>query len=65
MFLEIGVGHTTPQFIKHPFWRETRTNDQALYAVMNQKQYRIPENIRSQAVFLTDDIQKTILNANK
>lgn len=65
LFLEIGVGHTTPQFIKHPFWRETRTNDQALYAVMNQKQYRIPENIRSQAVFLTDDIQKTILNANK
>lgn len=65
LFLEIGVGHTTPQFIKHPFWRETRSNDNALYVVMNQKQYRIPENIKSQAVFLTDDIQNTILNANK
>lgn len=65
MYLEIGVGHTTPQFIKHPFWRQTRQNEDALFVTMNQKSYRIPETIKSQTVFLTDDIQETILNANK
>ncbi|MEK4555681.1 MULTISPECIES: SIR2 family NAD-dependent protein deacylase [Jeotgalicoccus] len=65
MYLEIGVGHTTPQFIKHPFWRQTRQNEDALFVTMNQKSYRIPEAIKAQTVFLTDDIQKTILNAHK
>lgn len=65
MYLEIGVGHTTPQFIKHPFWRQTRQNENALFVTMNQKSYRIPEAIKSQTVFLTDDIGETILNAHK
>src|SRR5699024_1475995 len=29
VFLEIGVGHTTPQFIKHPFQKMTEENPQA------------------------------------
>ena len=65
MYLEIGVGHTTPQFIKHPFWRQTRQNENALFVTMNQKSYRIPEAIKSQTVFLTDDIGETILKAHK
>lgn len=65
IYLEIGVGHTTPQFIKHPFWRETRQNEDALLVTMNQKSYRIPEAIKSRTVFLTDDIGQTILNAHK
>ena len=65
IYLEIGVGHTTPQFIKHPFWRETRRNEDALFVTMNQKSYRIPEAIKSRTVFLTDDIGQTILNAHK
>lgn len=65
MYLEIGVGHTTPQFIKHPFWRQTRQNENALFVTMNQKSYRIPEAIKSQTVFLTDDIGETILEAHK
>lgn len=64
IYLEIGVGHTTPQFIKHPFWRETRQNEDALFVTMNQKSYRIPENIQSRTVFLTGDIKKTILKAH-
>ena len=64
VYLEIGVGHTTPQFIKHPFWRQTRQNENALFATMNQKSYRIPEAIKPQTVFLTDDIKETILNAH-
>lgn len=65
IYLEIGVGHTTPQFIKHPFWRETRQNEDALFVTMNQKSYRIPQAIKSRTVFLTDDIGQTILKAHK
>src|SRR5690606_10907614 len=37
LFLEIGVGHTTPQFIKHPFQKMTEENEKALFVTMNQK----------------------------
>lgn len=63
VYLEIGVGHTTPQFIKHPFWRMTRKNSDALFVTMNQKNYRTPEAIKAQTVMLTGDIQEVILNA--
>lgn len=65
LYLEIGVGYTTPQFIKHPFWRMTRSNEDALYVPMNQKSYRTPKAVRPQTVALTGDIQKNILNAHK
>lgn len=65
LYLEIGVGYTTPQYIKHPFWRMTRQNKDALYVPMNQKTYRIPEAVRPQTVALTGDIRENILNAHK
>ena len=65
IYLEIGVGYTTPQFIKHPFWRFTRNNPDAKFVTMNQKAYRIPNDIKPQSITLTDDIQKTIVGANQ
>lgn len=65
LYLEIGVGYTTPQYIKHPFWRMTRQNKDAVYVPMNQKTYRIPEAVRPQTVALTGDIRENILNAHK
>src|SRR5699024_513605 len=35
LFLEIGVGNTTPQFIKHPFQQMTEMNEKALFVTMN------------------------------
>lgn len=64
IYLEIGVGYTTPQFIKHPFWRFTRQNKDAKFVTMNQKSYRIPDDIKEQSIALTDDIQTTIVTAN-
>lgn len=65
LYLEIGVGYTTPQYIKHPFWRMTRQNKDAVYVPMNQKTYRIPEAVRPQTVALTGDIRENILDAHK
>ncbi|MGT2716056.1 SIR2 family NAD-dependent protein deacylase [Streptococcus respiraculi] len=56
LYLEIGVGYTTPQFIKHPFQAQTQANKAALFVTMNQKQYRIPPAIRPQTVQLTSHI---------
>lgn len=57
LFLEIGIGHTTPQFVRQPFQNEVRGNPQALYAVMNQKFYRVPHDIRPQTVQFDQDIE--------
>jgi len=59
LFLEIGIGHTTPQFVRQPFQKETKKNEQAVYAIMNQKNYRIPKEIREQTIRFDGDIQET------
>src|SRR5699024_976555 len=56
LFLEIGVGHTTPQFIRNPFQDMTAKNPNALFVTMNQKDYFIPHEIRPPTVRITDDI---------
>ncbi|WP_083838335.1 SIR2 family NAD-dependent protein deacylase [Lentibacillus jeotgali] len=56
LFLEIGVGHTTPQFIKHPFQQMTQENTKALFVTMNQRDYFIPRAIRPQTVRIDEDI---------
>lgn len=63
VYLEIGVGFTTPQFIKQPFIELTQTNPNALYVPMNQKDYRLPHTIRPQTLRLTHDIQHTLITA--
>src|SRR5699024_5938576 len=50
LFLEIGVGHTTPRFIRQPFQQMTEENSKALFVTMNHKKYFIPHAIRPQAV---------------
>ena len=64
LYLEIGIGYTTPQFVKHPFQRMTRQNPDALFMTLNKKAYRIPQNIRERTIHLTDDISTLILEAN-
>lgn len=60
LFIEIGVGHTTPQFIKHPFQKMTEENENAQYITMNEKHYRIPKEIRSRTSRVDSDIRETI-----
>ncbi len=65
LYLEIGVGYTTPQFIKHPFQAYTRENPNALFVTMNQKQYRTPPAIQGQTVQLTSHIAALIAATNR
>ncbi|MCZ0717111.1 SIR2 family NAD-dependent protein deacylase [Aerococcus kribbianus] len=60
LYLEIGVGMTTPQFIRHPFQKWTAENPNALYITMNQKPYRIASDIQDQSLRLTDDIAQCL-----
>lgn len=63
LYLEIGIGYTTPQFVKHPFQRMTRKNENALYMTMNKKAYRIPNSIQERTIHLTEDISTLITAA--
>lgn len=65
LYLEIGIGYTTPQFVKHPFQRMTRHNPDAVFMTLNKKAYRIPKNIQDRTIHLTEDIASLIINAQR
>lgn len=56
LYLELGVGFTTPQYIKTPFQTRTQQNPEALFVSLNQKYYRIPLPIRSRSLTLSQDL---------
>ena len=65
MYLEIGIGYTTPQFVKHPFQRMTRQNPDAIFMTLNKKAYRIPNTIKDKTIHLTEDISTLITDAQQ
>ena len=60
LFLELGVGYSTPVIIKYPFWRMTAKNPNAFYACINQGQAVCPPEIERQAVCINADIGAVI-----
>lgn len=65
LYLEIGVGHTTPQFIKHPFQEMTAANEKALFVTMNQKDYFMPHAIRPRTVRIDENIADVLHQASE
>lgn len=65
LFWEIGVGYSTPMLIKHPFWAMTQQYPNALYLAMNNKSYRLPQDIKPKTIVYTEDIKETIANLLK
>ncbi|RZH89888.1 deacetylase SIR2, partial [Staphylococcus aureus] len=63
LYLEFGIGYSTPQFVIHPFRHMTRKNEKSLYVTMNKKAYRIPNSIQERTVHLTEDISTMITTA--
>lgn len=60
LFLELGVGYNTPAIIKYPFWQMTLRNPNATYACINQGQAICPNEIRTQAICIDDDIGEVL-----
>ena len=60
LFLELGVGYSTPSIIKYPFWRMTAANPNAEYACINQGQAVAPSQIAPRAICINEDIGTTI-----
>ncbi|KRK87025.1 hypothetical protein [Lentilactobacillus sunkii] len=58
--LEIGVGHTTPWIIREPFWKMTKESPDAMYVMVNQKDYLIPDYLDGQKVRLNGDIAQVV-----
>lgn len=63
LYIEIGVGYTTPQYIKHPFQARTLANPEARFVSLNQKLYRFPTEVRAQSLTLTEDIAQLLAEA--
>ncbi|MDZ7293547.1 SIR2 family NAD-dependent protein deacylase [Mycoplasmopsis pulmonis] len=57
LFLELGVGYTTPQFIKIPFQKWTQENPQSFYLSISNKTYRLNPQIKKQALLLEVDLK--------
>lgn len=60
LFLEIGVGFTTPQFIKRPFQEAVARNPKAQYVTLNARNYQLPQNIRERSSWLSTDIKAVL-----
>ena len=65
LFIEIGVGFTTPQFIKYPFYRELDKNSKALMITMNQKKYQFPERIASRVLWFNQNSKELTLDVEE
>lgn len=65
LYLESGVGTTTPQFIRDPFQDMTGENENAVYVTMNRKPYRIKEEARERTVRITEDIAETFAEVHQ
>lgn len=56
LYLDLGVGFSTPTIIKYSFWRMTHQNPNATYACVNLGQAFCPDVIRRQSICIDDDI---------
>lgn len=56
LFLELGVGNTTPAIIKYPFWKMTELNPNAIYACINYNEAFCSEKIVNQSICINYDI---------
>ncbi|PMB83734.1 deacetylase SIR2 [Dolosicoccus paucivorans] len=57
LFLEIGVGFTTPQYIKRPFQQWVKAHPKTQYVTLNQRNYALDPQIKERTSWLKEDIQ--------
>lgn len=60
LFLELGVGMSTPAIIKIPFWQMTYNNPKAVYACVNYGEAFTHKAIKNRSICIDSDITKVI-----
>ena len=60
IYLELGVGFSTPVWIKYPFMRLTLQNKNAKYICIDNGYIEIPKELKKQAIIYNEDINNII-----
>ena len=60
LYLELGVGYSTPAIIKYPFWKMALQNREAVYVCVNQGQAVCPADLCPQAICIDGDIDMVL-----
>lgn len=60
LYLELGVGYSTPVWIKYPFMNLTLSNPKAKYICIDNGYISIPKELLPQSYIFNDDINKII-----
>lgn len=60
LFLELGVGYSTPVWIKYPFIEMTFKNKKATYICIDKGYINIPSVIKKQSIAINEPIQNLI-----
>ena len=60
LYLELGVGYSTPIWIKYPFMKLTSQNKNAKYVVIDKGYNFIPKEIEKQSIFINENINNII-----
>lgn len=60
LFLEMGVGPSTPGWIKYPFWNMTYSNPDSTYACIGYEHSVCPKEIRDRSILIDADIAETL-----
>ena len=63
LFLELGVGRMTPEFIQHPFWKMVSLIPNAFYITINWKHAILPKPIKDKGFAIKEDIAKVLHDA--
>ena len=60
VFLALGIGSMTPEFIKHPFMNMTYQLPDASMVILNKGEDPVPMEIRDKTICIDGDILKTL-----
>ena len=60
LFIELGVGRTTPMFIQEPFWTLTKKISDSFYIMVNKDYALLPQDIEDKGLSIQNDINKVL-----
>lgn len=62
LYLELGVGFNTPNIIRYPFWKMTKSNLNAIFVCLNYGEAYTPPEIAEKSICINDDIRDILFS---